>query len=415
MALGLLAIPFIAIVDVLFFIRALKYNNKQHSIIATIIHLCLFIGCSFISAMIFANSLYYFSEKIYNTFVNVVGYATMFGGIILSIIWFIISIIKQKGKEKIVNMEEVKKENMEVKKNKKRIAIIGITILIIAISVGAITLLNGVNNNTIKGQFDNLLKSSDLQVIFFDNNTNEAQDFKNILDTDLKEHGVTYTTIDMTNASYEDLEHIKLKLNISSGDFNYYIVAIRGSENLFFLDYSSIDRTMLLFANNGLLNDNQGVLNEYHYNLGTKALENGNIGAAKDHLEKVVNYKDEKELLKDKRFYLVGNEYKYTNGNEGLSGRHLDITFKYYGGSDYSDDWVYSYVWDCELPYGCLYSTGNSQSWDAKMISNNKVLIREFQANDNVPFNNSLNIEILSETKIKLGYNGNYYTLTKTN
>ena len=93
MALGLLAIPFIAIVDVLFFIRALKYNNKQHSIIATIIHLCLFIGCSFISAMIFANSLYYFSEEIYNTFVNVVGYATMFGGIILSIIWFIISII----------------------------------------------------------------------------------------------------------------------------------------------------------------------------------------------------------------------------------------------------------------------------------------------------------------------------------
>lgn len=414
MSLGLLALPFITIVDILFFIRALKYDEKQHSIIETIIHLCLFIGGSFISAMVYANSLYYFSEEIYNKFVNVVGYATMFGGIMLSIIWFIISIIKQKRKEKILNMEEVKKENMGAKKNKKLIGIIGITVLIIAISVGTIVLLN-VTNNTVKGQFDNLLKSSDLQVIFFDNNTSEAQEFKNILDTDLKEQGVTYNTIDMTNASYEDLEHIKLKLNVSSGDFNYYIVAIRGSENLFFLDYSSIDRTMLLFANNGLLKDNQGVLNEYHYNLGTKALENGNIGAAKDHLEKVVNYKDEKEFLKDKRFYLVGNEYKYTNGNEGLSGRHLDITFKYYGGSDYSDDWVYSYVWDCQLPYGCLSSNGNSQSWDAKMTSNNKVLIREFQANDDIPFDNSLNIEILSVPKIKLVYNGKYYTLTKTN
>lgn len=49
------------------------------------------------------------------------------------------------------------------------------------------------------------------------------------------------------------------------------------------------------------------------------------------------------------------------------------------------------------------------------MTSNNKVLIREFQANDDIPFDNSLNIEILSETKIKLGYNGKYYTLTKTN
>ena len=184
---------------------------------------------------------------------------------------------------------------------------------------------------------------------------------------------------------------------------------------MFFLDYSSIDRTMFTFANNGLLKDNQGVLNEYHYNLGKQALENGNLGAAKDHLEKVVDYKDEKTLLNDKRFYLVDSEYEYTNGNEGLSGRHLDITFKYYGGSDYSEDWVYSYVWDCELPYGCLYSTGSSESWDAKMIDSNKILIREFQASDDVSYDNSLNIEILSETQIKLGYNGRYYTLTKTN
>lgn len=308
--------------------------------------------------------------------------------------------------------EEVKKEK---KSNKKKILII--SIIVIAI-IGAIVLflVTRQDSNSITSQLDKILSSNDIEVIFFERQGKfESDEFKEFLDTDLKEQGITYTTIDLTNATYEELEHIKLKFNISSDDFNYYIVAIRGSENLFFLDYSSIDRTMLLFANNGLLKDNQGVLNEYHYNLGKQALENGNLGAAKDHLEKVVNYKDEKELLKDKRFYLVESEYEYTNGNEGLSGRHLDITFKYYGGSDYSDDWVYSYVWDCELPYGCLYSTGNSQSWDAKMIDNNKILIREFQSNDDVPFSNSLNIEILSETQIKIGYNGRYYTLTKTN
>lgn len=413
MQIGLLAIPFMAIIDVLFFIRALKYNRKKHSIIETIIHLCLFIGCSFISAMVYANSLYYFSEEIYNRFVNIVGYTTMFGGIILSIIWFIISIIRQKGKEKIVNMKEVKKENSGANKNKKRIAIIGI-ILIIAIGVGAIILLNGANNNTIKSQFDNLLKSSDLQVMFFNNNTSEAQEFKNILDTDLKEQGITYTTIDLTNASYEDLEYIKLKLNISSENFNYYIIAIKGSENLFFLDYSSIDRTMFTFANNGLLKDNQAILNEYHYNLGKQAFETGNLGAAKDHLEQVVDYKDEKEILSNKRFYLVEHEFEYTNGNEGLSGRHIDVSLRYYGGSDYTEDWISVYYWNCELPYGCLYSIGSSDSWDARMTSDKKILLREFQSSDETPFEDGLDIEILSENQIKIRIEGNYYTLTKT-
>ena len=308
--------------------------------------------------------------------------------------------------------EEVKKEK---KSNKKKILIISIIVIAI-IGVIICFFATKQDSNSITSQFDKILNSNNTEIIFFERQGNfESDEFKEILDTDLKEQGITYTTIDLTNATYEELEHIKLKFNISSEDFNYYIVAIRGSENLFFLDYSSIDRTMFTFANNGLLKDNQGVLNEYHYNLGKQALENGNLGAAKDHLEKVVDYKDEKTLLNDKRFYLVDSEYEYTNGNEGLSGRHLDITFKYYGGSDYSEDWVYSYVWDCELPYGCLYSTGSSESWDAKMIDSNKILIREFQASDDVSYDNSLNIEILSETQIKLGYNGRYYTLTKTN
>lgn len=404
MALGLLAIPFIAVVDVLFFIRALKYNKKQHSIIATIIHLCLFIGCSFISAMVFANSLYYFNEEIYNTFVNVVGYATMFGGIILSIIWFIISIIKQKGKGKIVNMEEVKKENMGVNKNKKLIAIIGITILIIAIGVGAIVLLNGANNNTIKGQFDNLLKSSDLQVIFFDNNTSEAQEFKNILDTDLKEQGVTYTTIDMTNASYEDLEHIKLKLNVSSGDFNYYIVAIRGSENLFFIDYSSIDKTMFIFANKGLLKDSTLILNEYYYKLGKEALEKGVLGEAKRSFEKCKGYLDTDDILNYKRFYLVDNDFEYDYNEVRLS-------LKYSGG--YNNDSITVSYQDCRTLSSCF--DGRIQQWDTIMLTDNQIKIRALNSSKDTPFSDYLNIEILSQNQIKLGFNGRTYTLTKTN
>lgn len=312
----------------------------------------------------------------------------------------------------------MKKEVKEIKENKKKNKlplIIGVTILIIVIGVIGFIILNQ-NNNSIKGQFDKLLSSSKTEVIFFERKGNfESDEFKEILNTDLKEQGITYTTIDLTNASYDDIEYIKEKLHLSSSEFDVYIAVIKGSENLIMINYNDYDRTMFFFANKGLLKDNQGILNEYHYNLGKQAFENGNLGAAKDHLEKVVNYKDEKEILSDKRFYLVNSEFKYTNGNESLSGRHLDISFKYYGGSDYSDDWVYSYVWDCQLPYGCLYSNGSSESWDAKMTDSNKILIRKFQANDDVPFNDSLNIEILSETKIKIGYNGNYYTLTKNN
>ena len=307
--------------------------------------------------------------------------------------------------------EEVKKDK---KRNKKKILII--SIIVIAI-IGAIILFFATkqDNDSIISQFDKILNSNDTEIIFFERQGKfESDEFKEILDTDLKEQGITYTTIDLTNATYEELEHIKLKLNVSSEDFNYYIVAIKGSENLFYLDYSSIDRTMFIFANNGLLKDNQEILNEYHYNLGKQAFENGNLGAAKDHLEKVVDYKDEQEILSNKRFYLVEHEFEYTNGNEGLSGRHIDVSLKYYGGSDYTDDWISVFYWNCELPYGCLYSVGNSNSWDARMTSDNKILLREFQSSDETPFEDGLDIEILSENQIKIRIEGNYYTLTKT-
>ena len=110
MALGLLALIFIVILDIILIVRAFTYNKKNHSIITTIIHLCIFIGISFASAIIIANSWSYFSDELYNTLSNISGYSIMFGGIVLSIIWFIITIIKQK---------KLKKETKEVKEVKE--------------------------------------------------------------------------------------------------------------------------------------------------------------------------------------------------------------------------------------------------------------------------------------------------------
>ena len=117
----------------------------------------------------------------------------------------------------------MKKEVKEIKENKKKNKlplIIGVTILIIVIGVIGFIILNQ-NNNSIKGQFDKLLSSNKLEFIFFERKGNfESDEFKELLDTDLKEQGVTYTTIDVTNASYEDLEYFKEKLNRSSDNFD---------------------------------------------------------------------------------------------------------------------------------------------------------------------------------------------------
>lgn len=153
MSLGLGAVFLFIIIDIVLFIRAIKYNKKKHSIISSIIHCFLFIGCSIISAIIYANSLYYFSETIYNTFVNIVGYSVMFGGSILSIIWFIITLRKQKklpNEEKEVKQsmkkeikEETKTNNNEItlKINSKTLIIIGGAIMGLIIIVLLIILI----------------------------------------------------------------------------------------------------------------------------------------------------------------------------------------------------------------------------------------------------------------------------------
>ena len=299
--------------------------------------------------------------------------------------------------------KEVIKSKEKEKKNKLPL-IIGIIALIIVAGIIGFIILNQ-NNNSIKGQFDKILSSSKTEVIFFERKGNfESDEFKEILNTDLKEQGITYTTIDLTNASYDDIEYIKEKLHLSSSEFNVYIAVIRGSENLIMINYNDYDRTMFFFANKGLLKDSTLILNEYYYKLGKKALEKGVLGEAKRNFEKCKGYLDTDEILNYKRFYLVDNDFEYNYNDVRLS-------LKYSGG--YNDDSITVSYQDCRTLSSCF--DGRIQQWDTIMLTDNQIKIRELHSSNDTPFNDYLNIEILSQNQIKLGFNGKTYTLTKTN
>ena len=135
----------------------------------------------------------------------------------------------------------MKKEVIKAKENEKKNKlplIIGVIVLIIVVGIIGFIILNQ-NNNSIKGQFDKILSSSKTEVIFFERKGKfESDEFKELFDTDLKEQGITYTTIDLTNTSYDDIEYIKEKLNLSNGEFDVYIAVIKGSENLIMINYN---------------------------------------------------------------------------------------------------------------------------------------------------------------------------------
>lgn len=301
----------------------------------------------------------------------------------------------------------MKKEVKEIKENKKKnklALIIGVTILIIVIGIIGFIILNQ-NNNSIKGQFDKLLSSNKLEFIFFERKGNfESDEFKELLDTDLKEQGVTYTTIDVTNASYEDLEYFKEKLNRSSDNFDIYIAVVNGSENLAMISYESYDNTKFILANKNLLKDSTLILNEHYYKLGKEALEKGILGEAKRNFEKCKGYLDTDEILNYKRFYLVDNDFEYDYNEVRLS-------FSYLGG--YTDDSITVSYQDCRTLSSCF--DGRIQQWDAIMLTDNQIKLRELNSSKDTPFNGYLNIEILSQSQIKLGLNGRTYTLTKKN
>lgn len=314
--------------------------------------------------------------------------------------------------------EIIKEKNNEVLEKKSHLFIF----LVIGLIAGSLFGLVFVfKSNGIKSQLDNLLTSGVQEVIFFERDNDYKSEYvKEVLDNDLKEQGIIYTTINITNATEKEIQYIKEKLHLVGEDFSVYLMVVNGNDNVTSISTNEVDKDtiMLYFARKLLLNDNDSVLNKHYYDIGVEGLKEGNLGKAKENLEKVHNYKDEEELLKDKRFYLVDNEYEYKNyqgDNIHLEGRNITISFKYYGGSDYGDDWIFVSYWNCIAPYGCLYSNISTSSFDAKMLSEDRIETRKFQSDDNIPYDNYLKIEIISKDKIKIGIEGNYYTLTKIN
>lgn len=293
----------------------------------------------------------------------------------------------------------MKKEVIKAKENEKKNKlplIIGVIVLIIVVGIIGFIILNQ-NNNSIKGQFDKILSSSKTEVIFFERKGNfESDEFKELLDTDLKEQGITYTTIDLTNASYDDIEYIKEKLNLSNGEFDVYIAVIKGSENLIMINYNDYDRTMFFFANKGLLKDSTLILNEYYYKLGKEALDNGFLGEAKRNFDNCLEYLDTKELLNDKRFLLLDSDYGHRIENISLNGYNLIFTFKYSGG--YSSDILSISKFECRGAYACLAAETEFTSYDAKVIGN-IIYLKEKGSTD---YNQYYTIEKITNDTLKI-------------
>mgnify|MGYP006934507464 CR=1 FL=1 len=275
---------------------------------------------------------------------------------------------------------------------KKKILIIcGVTIAVLFLLLTSCS-----NNNSVKSQFDKLVSSNDTEFIFFERKGNtESDQFKELLNTDLKEQGVSYTTIDVTNASDEDLEYLKEKLHLSTDDFKVYIAVVKGSENISLIDYDFYDKTMFILARKNLLKDNELIVNEYYYNTGKKALDDGLLYTAKYNLEKI-DYKDSKELLKDKRFLLMYDwEYDYSDRyNVNSIKAHYN---------DYSDSFSI-YKTECSIfgPLDTSYCS-DYNTYDAKVIDD-KIYIRPFQSDGE--YTTYYTITILNENQFQLkGWN----------
>jgi|GEM_PF-4298748 len=70
------------------------------------------------------------------------------------------------------------------------------------------------DNDNIKNKLDKLLSSDQIEVIFFErDNDSESNRLKDLLDNDLKNQRITYTTINITNATEEDISYINEKFN----------------------------------------------------------------------------------------------------------------------------------------------------------------------------------------------------------
>lgn len=118
MALGLLVVPVMFIIVIALFIKAIIYNKKKHSLISTIIHYGIFMGGSFFSTFIFMNGAYYFEEIF--SILEILISAYMIIGFVLSTIWLIITIKKQRKLSSEVKEEMIIKNSYKNTKKEKQ-------------------------------------------------------------------------------------------------------------------------------------------------------------------------------------------------------------------------------------------------------------------------------------------------------
>lgn len=324
-------------------------------------------------------------------------------------------------KVEIQNMKESKKNSKKILKevnlNKKElmseicykknklvtiisiVLILGIIGFIIYTYKSSNSQSNIKNNNIIK-ELDKVLRSSDIEIIFFKRDNDQISDnVKKILDTDLKDHGVKkYTTINITNANTIEINYIKEKLKVVNDNCNLYLKVIKGSENIIGVcqDETDKDTIMYYFAKNDLLNDSANIVNEHFYTLGKKALEEGFLGEAKRNFDKCKGYSNTNDLLNDKRFLLLDNEFKYSIENISMNGYNFIFTFKYSSG--WNSDSLYIYSYECQGAYACLATEGKSTFYDAKVIGNT-IYLKSENSND---YNQSYTIEQLTQNTLKI-------------
>ena len=295
--------------------------------------------------------------------------------------------------DKVINF--CPKCGTKIKNNKKLIIIGSIALVVTLIAIFIISLIN---QNSIKGQFDKLFNSRQTEFIFFERQGEEISDkFKQLLDTDLKEQGVNYTTIDLTNATYDDIEYLTEKLNVMSEDFGVYIAVVKNQTDLSLISAEEFDRAKFLLANDGLLKDNKLIVNEYYYNLGKEALDNGFLGEAKRNLDKCTDYADTTKLLQDKRFLLLDSDYGKRIENISMNGYNLIFSFKYTGGYDKGDSLFIS-KYECQGAYACLSADTTMESYDAKVIGNT-IYIKNRGASE---YDHYYTIESITDNTLKI-------------
>ena len=298
------------------------------------------------------------------------------------------------------NNKKIKDSN--VKKKKLNLFVFLIFGLIIGIFGGLIVIFN---SNGIKSQLNKLLESGNQEVIFFERDNDWKSDYvKDVLDHELKDQGIYYTTINITNATDKEMEYIKEKLYSVSEDFKIYLMVVSGSNNVTSISESEVDKETIMyyFAREYLLNDNDSVLNEHFYQLGKEAYENGYLGDAKRNLDKVdKDYKNTADILADKNFYLISdnsgyNSFTYRIENISMNGYNLIYSFSYNGG--YNGDSIGIYVFECRGAYNCLYTDGKSTYYDAKTIGD-KIY---FKSEGSSTYDKYYTIEKITKDTLKL-------------